>query len=206
MQNENGSIILSKFLSNEIAAIYKKYSNISDDIANMIGVFVDKIEREKIDYDPYQSFSSTKALAEVLHNENNIEVVKLYIFLNGLGVKIELEETKDFQQELQTKGHVKIDNYILYFDYREDDLEARAIEILANDLENDEDRVADLFTLEEVSHMWVYQQSPNTVAKQYIQDNGWHEALNIEHLGVAYLDSQNSQVHYCLYEGSDLCD
>ena len=51
MQNKDKtSIILSKFISEEIAAVYKKYRDITDDQANRIGKLVERLEKEQVDF------------------------------------------------------------------------------------------------------------------------------------------------------------
>ncbi|HHX11561.1 MAG TPA: hypothetical protein GX731_01970 [Clostridiales bacterium] len=46
--------------------------------------------------------------------------------------------------------------------------------------------------------MWIFQTSLASAAKQFIQDNGWFEVLDIENLGTAFLDKFDSEIYYCL--------
>ena len=82
-------------------------------------------------------------------------------------------------------------------------MQNKAEDILVNDLE-DAERVVALFDIEAVAYMWIFKTSSRMAAKQFIEDNGWCEALEIEELGEAYKDVDNSEIYYCLSEGRDI--
>ena len=81
MRKIDNHTILTRFISKEIAEVYKKYSKIGDDEVGLVGAFIDKIEGNGVDFSLYQDYHSTKALAETLKDEDNINLIKLYIFL-----------------------------------------------------------------------------------------------------------------------------
>ncbi len=198
--------IIIKFIDREVNDVYKKYSNIGVEETRLISEFVNKIENNAIDYyDSYKNYYKTKSLAEVLVDEDNIDIIKLYIFLSSeLKLIIDLEEVKSFYETLESKGYVKVGNYIIYHDYGEDTLEAMTKEALEDDLE-DENVVRKLFDLDAVIYMWIFKESPRDVARQYIDDNGWMDYLDIEELGRAYTDKYDCEVQHCLLsEGCDL--
>ena len=73
--------IIIKFIDREVNDVYKKYSNIGVEETRLISEFVNKIENNAIDYyDSYKNYYKTKSLAEVLVDEDNIDIIKLYIF------------------------------------------------------------------------------------------------------------------------------
>ena len=196
---------LIRFIDQEVSDIYKKYSNITEEEVSLVESFIDKLTSNQIDYDSYKNYYKTKSLSEVLEAEDNIDIIKLYIFLSSeLKLIIDLEEVKSFYEVLESKGYVKVDNYLFYHDYGEDTLEAMTREALEEDLE-DEDVVRKLFDLDAVIYMWIFKESPRDVARQYIDDNGWMDYLDIEELGRAYTDKYDCEVQHCLLsEGCDL--
>lgn len=205
MENKANNKILSKFISKEVEMIYEKYRNVTEEEINLMARFIRKLEGNKVDfYDPYLDYNNTKALAEELGNEDNIDVIKLYIFLKSdLELEVELEAVRGHYEDLKDKGYKQIDRYLLYYDYGEDILKSKAEDILVKDLE-DAERVVALFDSEAVAYMWIFKTAPRMAAKQFIEDNGWQEALDIEDLGRTYKDVDNSEVYYCLNEGCDI--
>ncbi len=196
--------ILFKFIDREISEVYKKYNAIEADESNIVESFVEKIGNNGIDYDPYKNYYKTKGLAEALETEDNLDVIKLYIFLTMQKMTVTIEETREFYEELESRGYTKIGNHLFYHDYGEETLEAMTKEALENDLE-DENVVRRLFDLDAVISMWIFQEIPRNVAREYIDDNGWMDYLDIEDLGVAYIDKYDCEVNVCLVdEGCDI--
>ena len=78
MVKRDNNSILSKFISREVEAIYEKYRNIMEDEINLVAKFIKKLEEGKVDfYYPYLEYASTKALAESLADEDNVDISKL---------------------------------------------------------------------------------------------------------------------------------
>ena len=87
-----------------------------------------------------------------------------------------IEEVKEFYYKLVDNGYVEIDECLIYYDYRE-----------------------------EVANMWIEGTSLSFAAKQYIQDNSyWYEALEMEEPQKGYIDSNDTQIYYCMSKGCDI--
>ena len=105
MRKIDNHTILTRFISKEIAEVYKKYSKIGDDEVGLVGAFIDKIEGNGVDFRLYQDYDNTRSLAETLENEDNINLIKLYIFLTiDLDLKIGLENARGHYEKLRVKG------------------------------------------------------------------------------------------------------
>lgn len=112
-----------------------------------------------------------------MENEDNIEISKLYIFLKVvLRLEIDLEEVQVYYQELQGQGYKQIEDYLLYFDYGESQIESLVEEALEYDLE-EVDKAVELFDEEELANMWIFGTRPREAAKQIIQDEVWMEVI-----------------------------
>lgn len=106
MEKRDINTVLSKFISHQVEAIYEKYRNITEEEINLVSKLIRKLEEGKVDYyDPYLEYTNTKALAEELVNEDNIDVIKLYILLTSdLKLKVSLAETRNHYEDLKHKG------------------------------------------------------------------------------------------------------
>lgn len=197
------SKILKNFITKQLEKLYTKISSIDKQEFDRIEAFVERLEGENINFDPYEDYEKTKALAQALENVSNIDLVKLYIFLNvELDLKIELKDVKDHYEELESKGHHQIEDYVFYFDYGIDGLEIRAKEILEDDLE-DVDKVIDTFSIYELAEMWIFQTSTKVAINEYVDYNGWMDILQLVDLGTAYYDEYGCEIQYALNEGSE---
>lgn len=206
MHTKDNQVILKRFITKEIEKVYKKYNTITVEEADLVGKFIEKIERNQIDYDPYLDYNITKTLAEALERENNIDLIKLCILLvTDMKLDIELEEVKEIYKKLEVKGYVQIDKHLIYYDYAERELETLAENTLEEELE-DVEKVMELFDEEEVANMWIFNTSKEEAARQYILDNGWEEALEIEYTKEAYLNSNKTQVYYSRIERGDILE
>ena len=147
MHKKDNQVILKRFITKEIEKVYKKYNTITVEEADLVGRFIEKIERNQIDYDPHLDYNITKTLAE----ENKVDLLRLYVFLTSdLNIELNIEEVKEFYYKLVDNGYVEIDECLIYYDYREEELGKMAEEKLAYDLE-DAEKVMELFDEEEGS-------------------------------------------------------
>ena len=204
METNNSNVLLSRFISQEIGEVYKKYSNIGEEEATLVSSFIEEIERAQIDFDPYLNYQDTKALAKALENEASIDLIQMYVFMKtDIKIQVDLEQVKDLYTKLKHQDYGQVDRYIFYNSQGEYKLEELSAEILAEELE-DADKVEEIFDKDEIANLWVFNTSKDEAAKQYIEDYGWFKALDIEDLGEAYTSKNNSQViYYCFNEGRD---
>ena len=206
MQIKDNQVILKRFITKEIEKVYKKYNTITVEEADLVWKFIEKIERNQIDYDPYLDYNNTKKLAEALERENNIDVIRLCILIIAdIELDIKLEEVKEIYNRLEVKGYVQIDKHLIYYDYAERDLETLAENTLEEELE-DVEIVMELFDEEEVANMWIFKTSMSSASQQYVRDNGWEEVLGIEDVEEGYVDSHNVQVYYALNERGEILE
>ncbi len=206
MHTKDNQVILKRFITKEIEKVYKKYNTITVEEAELVVRFIEKIERNKIDYNPYLDYNNTKKLAEALERENNIDVIRLCILIIAdIELDIKLEEVKEIYKKLEGKGYVQIDKHLIYYDYAERELETLAENTLEEELE-DVEKVMELFDEEEVANMWIFQISMSSASQQYVRDNGWEEVLGIEDVEEGYVDSHNVQVYYGLNERGEILE
>ena len=171
MHTKDNQVILKRFITKEIEKVYKKYNTITVEEAELVVRFIEKIERNKIDYNPYLDYNNTKKLAEALERENNIDVIRLCILIIAdIELDIKLEEVKEIYKKLEGKGYVQIDKHLIYYDYAERELETLAENTLEEELE-DVEKVMELFDEEEVANMWIFQISMSSASQQYVRDN-----------------------------------
>ena len=69
MKIVNTSAVISKFIIKEIEDVYKKYSNISQQEIDLVSSFVQYVEDNKIEFNPYLNYNATKSVAETLKHE-----------------------------------------------------------------------------------------------------------------------------------------
>ena len=206
MHTKDNQVILKRFITKEIEKVYKKYNTITVEEAELVVRFIEKIEGNKTDYNPYLDYNNTKKLAEALERENNIDVIRLCILIIAdIELDIKLEEVKEIYKKLEGKGYVQIDKHLIYYDYAERELETLAENTLEEELE-DVEKVMELFDEEEVANMWIFQISMSSVSQQYVRDNGWEEVLGIEDVEEGYVDSHNVQVYYGLNERGEILE
>ena len=207
MEKLNNNAIISRFMKQEIEVIYKKYLKISDNQEELIGNFIRKLEEGKVDFfDPYLNFEKTKSLANVLQDEENIDVIKLYIFLKSdLEMVIDLDDVRYYHEELVDKGYHQMQDYLIYYDFAEQHLAECVEEALVYDLE-EPDRATDLFGADELAEMWICGISLEEAAGQVVEDYGWQEAIDIDYLGTAYFDVDNREIFACETYGGGFFD
>ena len=200
----DNNIILSRFIAQEIEAIHEKYSRIKHEDIAILSDFIEKVEENQINFNPYFKFDNTLNLAKALEYENNIDLIKLYILLTSdLDIRFDLEEAKVIHSKLESEGYTQVGDYILYYGCMEQELESLAEEKLTERLE-DVDIVMDLFSVEEIANMFVEGMSLENCARDYIEENGWHDALEMGFVERSYMDSNNNQVYHCMNEWSDI--
>lgn len=207
MEKQDNKAIISRFMKQEIEVIYKKYLKISDNQEELIGNFIRKLEEGKVDFfDPYLNYENTKELADALKGENDIDIIKLYIFLNSdLGLTVDVEEVWEHHQELEEIGFIQVEDYLLYYYFAENQLEAIVEEALVYDLE-EPDRAADLFSADELAEMWICGISLEEAAGQLVEEYGWQEAIDIDYLATSYFDKQNREVFCSETDGGGFFD
>lgn len=207
MEKLNNKAIISRFMKQEIEVIYKKYLKMSDEEEALIGNFIRILEEGKVDFfDPYLNFENTKSLANVLQDEENIDVIKLYIFLKSdLEMVIDLDDVRCYHEELVDKGYQQMQDYLIYYDFAEQHLAESVEEALVYDLE-EPDRATDLFSADELAEMWICGISLEEAAGQVVEEYGWQEAIDIDYLGTAYFDVDNREIFACETHGGGFFD
>ena len=84
MQMSNNHTVISRFISKEIEEVYKKYSNITQEEVKIVFKFIQQVEDNQLNFEPYLNYENTKGLAVALDDEENIEdyvktIVKIII-------------------------------------------------------------------------------------------------------------------------------
>ena len=82
MQMSNNHTVISRFISKEIEEVYKKYSNITQEEANLVFKFIQQVEENQLNFEPYLSYENTKGLVVALYGEENIDIIKFYLFVS----------------------------------------------------------------------------------------------------------------------------
>lgn len=175
MYTSNNTSIISKFITREVEHIYKKYNSIPEDEMNMVKQFIEKLEENHINFDPYLSYTATKTIAEICTEIEDVDLLKLYFFmLQDLSLDIRLEEVKEAYRELNDEGYCKIRGYYLY--KNEETMKELAKDELDTKLENDYEVTA-MFNEEEIADMWIFGTSKEEGARQYLLGHDWWEVL-----------------------------
>lgn len=180
MSTSSNTSIISKFITKEVENIYRKYSEIPQEEISMVASFIEKIEENKIEFDPYLNYNTTKSMAEILRNEDNIDMISLYLFLRAnVNDEIELEEVKDAYNRLESDGCVEMHCYYFYYKHREEAMRELAKDELDNKLE-DPYEVTALFNTEELGNMWVF---ATTVVSEIatVLDDNYGTNRDVEH-------------------------
>lgn len=198
METLKSSVLISKLITKEVENVYKKYSNIPDEEINIVASFIQKVEDNEIEFDPYLNYKTTKAIAETLRDEDNIDIVKLYIFLR---FDVNIEKVKDAYESLESGVYADINGYYIYYKNMEQVMKELAKDNLEYKLE-DTSKVASMFDEEELANMWVFRTSKEEVARQYLIDNDWWDVLEIQEPEEGYIDSNGNGIYYC-YNGME---
>ncbi len=186
MQMSNNHTVISRFLSKEIEEVYKKYSNITQEEANLVFKLIEQVEENQLNLEPYLSYENTKGFAVALYGEENIDIIKLYLLLTSdINIEVEIEAVREMNKELEDKGYTQIDDILIYQIGMDQEFQELAEEKLEGQLE-DVDKVIELFDEEEVANMWIFKTSQLMAARQYILDNGWEEILDIKDIQKGY--------------------
>lgn len=207
METLDNKAIIGRFMNKEIELIYKKYLKINDYEERLIGKFIRKLEMGNVDFfDLFLDYENIKALAKDLEDEDNIDVIKLFIFLKSdLRLTVDLNDVKYYHEELLDKGYQKIQDYLLYYDFAEQELAEMVKEELVYDLE-EPNRVADLFSANELAEMWICRISLEEAAGQLVEDTGWQEVIDIDYLATAYFDKDKREIFACETHGGGYFD
>jgi hypothetical protein len=167
----------------------------------MVASFIDMIEDSGTDfgifYDPYMDYEKTKALAESLRYEEDMDVVTFYLFLKfRVGIDAELAEVKRTQANLEQSGYCKLEGYHFYHKHRVNMM----IEIVEDELDSRLDYscdVVELFSHEEIAAMWVAGTSKTEAVKDYLRENDWWDIMDCAEPEECYTDSKGNEVMSC---------
>jgi hypothetical protein len=200
MYTSNNTSIISKFITKEVEHIYKKYNSIPEDEMNMIKQFIEKLEENHINFDPYLSYTATKTTAEICTEIEDIDLLRLYFFmLQDLSLDIRIGEVKEAYRGLNDEGYSKIRGYYLY--KNEETMKELAKDELDTKLE-DAYEVAAMFSEEEIADMWIFGTSKEEAARQYLRDNNWWQVLECDEPEEGYTDFYGDIIYYC-YNGGE---
>ncbi|NMM65129.1 hypothetical protein HBE96_21325 [Clostridium sp. P21] len=196
MSTSNNISIISKFITKEVEYIYQRYNSIPEDELNKVKQFIQTLEKNHLNFDPYRSYAATKTTAEICAELEDIDIIRLYLFiLDDLGLDIKAEDTKEAYMDLIEKGYCKIPGYYLYKD------EETMKELARDELDcklDDTEQVADMFDVEDLANLWVFGTSKQEAAKQYMRDNEWWEILGCEQGEEGYTDYYGDMIYYSL--------
>lgn len=197
MNTSSNTSILSKFIANEIEMIYRRYNEISQEEINIVSEFIEKLEKNKVELEPYLCYNTTKALAEACKDINDGELINFYVFVRcDISLDLDIEKVKDAYGRLKDYGYVELNCYYVYYKHRKNVMEELAKEELLNKLEGS-DEVSALFSDEELANLWIFQMSKEEAAKQYLIDNDWWKILECEEPITGYNDSNGNEIYYC---------
>lgn len=69
---------------------------------SIVTSFIEKVEKNEIAFDPYLNYNTTKAMAEILKDEGNIDIVRMFLFLKvDVSLYVELEEVRNAYDRLE---------------------------------------------------------------------------------------------------------
>ncbi|AWI03119.1 hypothetical protein [Clostridium drakei] len=196
MSTSNSISIISKFITKEIEHIYQRYNSIPEEEINKVKSFIEILEENNLNFDPYRSYAAAKATAEICAELEDTELIRLYLFiLDDLGLDIKAQDTKEAYMNLMEKDYCKIPGYYLY------KAEETMKELAKDELDcklDDTEQVADMFDAEDLANLWVFGTSKQEAAKQYMRDNDWWEILGCEQGEEGYTDSYGDTIYYSL--------
>ena len=196
----NNNAIIGKFISKEVEHIYSRYKSISEEEINIIRKFIEKIEENSLDFDPYVNYNATKAIAEITATLEDIDLLRCYLFLRyDVSLDISIDDAKEAYKALNDEGYCKIRGYYLY--NNEEIMKDLAKDELDRKLE-DAYEVASMFNIEEIADMWIFGTSKEEAARQYLRDNDWRDVLECEESERGYIDSCGERIYYS-YNGGE---
>ncbi|MBU3190323.1 hypothetical protein K9O30_01665 [Clostridium bowmanii] len=191
--NING--IISKFISKEVEAIYSRYNSIPEVEINTIRNFIDKVEENDVAFDPYLSYSATKAVAEVCTQIEDIDFLKFYVVLRSdLRLDVEIDDAQESYIYLKEQGYCKVQGNFLYTD--NDIMKELAKDELDTKLQ-DAYQLAIMFSIEVIADMWIFATSKEEASEQYLKNNNWWSVLECEEPEEGYTDSNGKTIYYC---------
>lgn len=79
MNTSNNTSIISKFITKEIEMIYRRYNEIPQEEIDMVSEFIEKLERNNVELEPYLSYNTTKVLAGACKDIDDIELINFYV-------------------------------------------------------------------------------------------------------------------------------
>lgn len=200
MNKSSNNSILSKFIAKEIEHIYNKYNIIPEEERNAIRKFIEKVEENSLDFEPYLNYNVTKAVAEVAARIEDIDLLRCYLFLkHDINLDTHIDDVKEAYRDLNDQGYCKIKGYYLY--KNEETMKELAKDELEEKLE-DAYEVASMFNIEEIADMWIFGTSKEEAARQYLRDNNWCDVIECEKSQEGYKDSYGYRIYYC-YSGEE---
>ena len=200
MNKSSNNSIISKFISKEIEHIYNKYNIIPEEEVNTIRKFIEKVEENSLEFDPYQNYNETKEVVEVAAKIEDIDLLRCYLFLkHDVSLDIDIYDVKEAYTDLNEQGYCKIKGYYLY--KNEETMKELAKDELDEKLE-DAYEVTSMFNIEEIADMWIFGTSKEEAARQYLRDNNWCDVLECEESEQGYIDSYGDRIYYC-YNGGE---
>jgi hypothetical protein len=198
--------MINRFIAVELERVYKKFKRISDEEKIMVASFIDKVEKisasSDVGFDPYKEYESTKELAELLKDEEDMHVFAFYLFLKlKLGIDAELAEVKRAKEDLEQSDYSKLRGYHFYHRHREELMVEIAEEEVLTRLD-DSFEVVEMFDHDTLAEMWVSCTSKLEAARSYMsENNNWWEIIDCSEPEECYADSEGNII-MCCYDGN----
>ncbi|AKA70862.1 hypothetical protein [Clostridium scatologenes] len=197
MNISNNTSIIGKFVAKEIEMTYRRYNEIPQEEIDMVSEFIEKLERNKVELEPYLSYNTTKVLAEACKDIKDGDLINFYVFVRcGVGLDLDIEKVKDAYERLKDYGYVELNCYYIYYKHREDVMKKIAEDEL-NDKLYDADYITAMYNEEELADMWIFGTTKEEAAKQYLIDNDWWKVIESEEPIAGYNDSNSNEIYYC---------
>lgn len=195
--------MISRFIASEMERIYKKFDSIPDREKATVASFVElagSIDFTQL-FDPYRDYETTRAMAEALDGEDNVDVVSLYLFLRlKVGMEAERDEARKVKSDLEQSGYSRFRGYHFYHKHREDLMQEIAEDELSGRLD-DSYAVSDMFSHDELAEMWVDGTSKTEAARTYLRENDWWDIIDCTEPEEGFTDSKGNQVMFCFGDG-----
>lgn len=193
----NTTSIINGFITAEMNRIYRRYNSIPEQERSMVAAFVERVEANKLNYDPYQDYENTKAMAEMLKDEDNTDVIRFSMFLRlNLNLDVDLVEARMGQNALDNSGYCRIRGYHIYHSTSVDLMEEMAEEELDGRLD-DSYEVAEIFNIDDLAEMWVSGASKAEAARKYLREHDWWDVIGCDEPERGYVDSSGNEVFFC---------
>ncbi|AKA70880.1 hypothetical protein [Clostridium scatologenes] len=197
MNTSNSASILSKLVAKEVEMTYRRYNEIPQEEIDMVSEFIEKLERNKVEFEPYLCYNTTKVLAEACKDIDDVELINFYVFVRcDISLELDIEKIKDAYERLENYGYVELNCYYIYHKHREDVIKKLAEDEL-NDKLYDSDYITAMYNEEELADMWIFGTTKEEAAKQYLMDNDWWKVLECEEPIAGYNDSNGNEIYYC---------